>query len=66
MESPSVRRLPKSLMDPKHKPGFVQHDGSPIEFGGNTPTGGIFAKPWDMHGWTADPEIRGENQELLL
>jgi hypothetical protein len=51
----------QTVMDPKHNPGFVQHDGSPIEFGGNTPTGGKFAEPWDMHGWTADPEHRGDS-----
>ncbi len=49
------------MMDPKHNPGFVQHDGSPIEFGGNTPTGGKFAEPWDRHGGTADPEHRGDS-----
>jgi hypothetical protein len=45
-------------LDPNKNPGFLQQDGTPIEFGGNTPTGGKFAEPWDMHGWTADPKHR--------
>jgi hypothetical protein len=36
-------------------------DGSPVEFGGNTPTGGKFAQPWDWHGWSADPKHRGDS-----
>ncbi len=56
-----IRFLFQAVMDPKHNPGFVQHDGSPIEFGGNTPTGGKFAEPWDIHGWTADPKHRGDS-----
>jgi hypothetical protein len=46
-----------------HHRGYVNHrrfcfqrDGTLIEFGGNTPTGGKFAEPWVMHGWTADAE----------
>ena len=44
------------MLDPNTNSGSIQHDGTPIEFGGNTPSGGKFAEPWDMHGWTADPE----------
>ena len=41
-------------MDPKRETGFIQRDESDVEFGGNTPSGGKFAVPWDMHGWSAD------------
>ena len=46
-------------MDPNANPGTLQRDGSPMEFGGNTPTGGKFAEKWDMHGWSADPKHNG-------
>ena len=49
-------------MDPHKNPGSSpQHDGSPIEFYGNTPTGGRFASPWSLHGWTADPQHSGDS-----
>ena len=51
----------QTVLDPKHNAGHVERDGSPLEFGGNTPSGGKFAVPWDMHGWTADPEHRGDS-----
>ena len=47
-------------MDPNKNPGQVHHDGSPVEFG-NTPSGGKFASPWTLHGWTADPEHKGNS-----
>lgn len=49
----------KTTLDPNSNPGTLQRDGSPVEFGGNTPTGGKFAEKWDMHGWSADPEHSG-------
>ncbi|CAJ1943583.1 unnamed protein product [Cylindrotheca closterium] len=48
-----------TTLDPNANPGTIQRDGSTVEFGGNTPTGGKFAEKWDMHGWSADPEHRG-------
>ena len=47
-------------MDPNKNAGEIQHDGSPVEFG-NTPSGGKFAAPWSLHGWTADPLHRGDS-----
>lgn len=41
--------------------GTIQRDDTPIEFGGNTPSGGKFAEPWDWHGWMADPAHRGDS-----
>ena len=49
----------QAVLNPNKNPGFLQRDGSPIEFGGNTPSGGKFAESWDMHGWTADPDHAG-------
>ena len=51
----------KTILDPNKPSGSLQADGSAVEFGGNTPTGGKFAKPWNMHGWTADPEHQGDS-----
>lgn len=31
-----------------------------LEFGGNTPSGGKFAEPWNWHGWTAYPQHSGD------
>ena len=36
-------------------------DSSDIEFGGNTPSGGKFAEPWNWHGWSADPKHKGDS-----
>lgn len=38
------------MLDAKHESGFIERDETPVEFGGNTPSGGKFAVPWDMHG----------------
>lgn len=51
----------QATLDPNSNPGTLQRDGSAVEFGGNTPTGGKFAEKWDMHGWSADPEHRGDS-----
>mmetsp|Transcript_26346 Transcript_26346/g.62695 ORF Transcript_26346/g.62695 Transcript_26346/m.62695 type:complete len:109 (-) Transcript_26346:380-706(-) len=48
-----------TLLDAKRDTGFIQRDETPLEFGGNTPSGGKFAVPWDMHGWTADSDHDG-------
>ena len=49
-------------MDPNKNPGSPpQEDGSPVEFYGNTPSGGKFASPWSLHGWSADPDHRGNS-----
>jgi hypothetical protein len=45
-------------LDPKLNAGTLQRDETPVEFGGNTPSGGKFAEPWDWHGWMADPAHR--------
>ena len=45
----------KTILDPNLSKGRQVHDGSEVEFG-NTPTGGKFLEPWEMHGWTADKD----------
>lgn len=47
-------------LDPHKDDRFVQRDDTHVEFGGNTPSGGKFAEPWDMHGWTGDPKHSGD------
>jgi hypothetical protein len=46
-------------LDHKREVGFIQKDQSQVEFGGNTPSGGKFAVPWNLHGWSADPKHDG-------
>jgi hypothetical protein len=46
-------------VDPNKESGSVQLDGTEVEFGGNTPSGGKFAVPWNLHGWSADPAHDG-------
>lgn len=53
--------ITQTVMDPNAPPGTMHADGSKVEFGGNTPTGGKFAEPWDWHGWTADPQHKGDS-----
>jgi hypothetical protein len=43
-------RVLQTMLDAKHESGFIERDETPVEFGGNTPSGGKFAVPWDMHG----------------
>lgn len=51
----------QTILDPNKPAGSLQADGSVVEFGGNTPTGGKFAKAWNMHGWVADPDHKGDS-----
>jgi hypothetical protein len=54
MLSQSFCRGIQTELDPKRESGFLQRDGSEVEFGGNTPSGGKFAVPRDMHDCSAD------------
>mmetsp|Transcript_7532 Transcript_7532/g.10961 ORF Transcript_7532/g.10961 Transcript_7532/m.10961 type:complete len:506 (-) Transcript_7532:150-1667(-) len=49
----------KTTLDPNRTKGVVMHDTSEEEFS-NTPSGGKFKEPWDMHGWTTDPKHQSD------
>lgn len=49
-------------MDPGKNAGTLKRDERfPLEFGGNTPSGGKFSERWYWHGWMADPQHRGDS-----
>jgi len=47
-----------AVLDPSIPKGLEFRDTTKSPEFGNTPTGGIFVEPWEMHGWTADKEHR--------
>jgi sulfite oxidase len=50
----------KTTLDPKAHKGHEKFQFNK-EFA-NTPTGGVFETPWEMHGWTADEEHQTDTQ----
>lgn len=49
----------QTKLDPNREKDFIQHDNSEVEFG-NTPSGGKFAEPWGLHGFTTDPKHQSD------